>query len=131
LCFDRSGPIIRTFSRLINPIASSVRIIRDIVGAGKETKFFVSVDEIGLAAMAGSEFSTAQAFGTLAWFVDTGGKAMFHLSASVYGCLALEEFTGNSRRSLFLQTLSPIFPVMNTGNIHLLPPLLQPFVDKT
>jgi hypothetical protein len=81
----------------------------------------------------GSQCSTQQALGTLASCVDrdNGKENRFHMSASVYSCRLLENFASISGRPLFLQTLSPLSPVIDRGDVHLLPHLLQPFVDKT
>jgi hypothetical protein len=73
-CFDPDGPIIGAFRCSSNPIVSSVRIIRDIVGAGAETKVMVSVDEVALAPKAGSEYSTSKALRTLAGVMDSDRK---------------------------------------------------------
>jgi hypothetical protein len=64
---------------------SSVRIIRNIVGAGAETKVMVSADEVTLAPKAGSEYSTSKVLRTLAGVMDSDrkGKNIFHMCASV------------------------------------------------
>jgi hypothetical protein len=121
--------IIDALNRLSNPILDIMDIVREFAGASPQTKVMVTVDELVKGC---THVLPSQALSYLCRTMDDDKSRTLHLSASIYGCKELGEFTSDgSKRPLFYQSLDPVIPVLAPSDIHLAPPLLQPFYDRT
>ena len=122
-------PLVQAIVNLESPLSSSLEILRKLLGADKNTKILLCVDELKKALKDWS--STAQhteLLRTLTKHLDS--DPTLFLSVSVYGFLDLSAFSTWSNRGLLLQALPPIFLTVPDLQVPLLPPVLQQFLDE-
>jgi hypothetical protein len=115
--------------------------VKAALGVDAETPVLLAVDELSASVKDNNANASALRGGFLSLLnraVDSieesawrdGKRGWLYLSASVYKCLDVVDFTTSSGRPVLLQPLPPVLP-FSLSRLHLAstPPVLRPFVD--
>ncbi len=124
------GQIFEMIAQMPDPVVSALKIVKTVVNAPPDAKILLTVDEI-IEASDHNVYSTQQALSELCkGYLDQ--IPSLYLSVSAYGAISLAQFATGSSRILIFQNLPPLEVTLglNHSQIHLLPPMLQPFYDE-
>lgn len=126
-----SGSVAHTLRQTMDPLKTSINVVRAMLDARKETKFLLCVDELAKCIHPKSDnFAMEDALQLLTGRLDTDKS--FFLAVSALGADAIVNLATGSNRRLLLQPLGPLW---FTEDFHpdskpLLPYALKPFYNE-
>ena len=125
--FNNEGPIIKNIIQLQDPLETALSLVRRLLGAPKDTKIMLAVDELSKASNPKGKYAQSLMMSDLCHSMDA--DLSLYLSISAYGCVDVQRMVTGSTRRLLLQPLPPILPLYgnNYDKISLLPFVLRPF----
>ena len=122
------GEVTNALIQLEKPLDCTLRVVKSLLGAPRDTKILLCVDELAKCVDQDSkDFTTEDALNVLTRHLDSDEN--FFLAVSALGANDVVNLSTGSNRHLLLQALGPLWFAkgFNPAMVHLLPEALQPF----